>query len=67
MVVTPPAAAARLAVAKRLAVLVSGLAGEDHHVDEARRENKTGAIDDLGVAGGACVDIGSEVGDEPVS
>ncbi len=53
MVVTPPAAAARLAVAKRLAVLVAGLAGKDHHVDEAGRKHAAAAVDDLGIADGA--------------
>ena len=63
MVVTPPAAAARLAVAERLAVLVPGLAGEDHHVDEAGGEHVAAAVDDLGLAGSARVDMRPEIGD----
>ena len=35
---------------QRLAVLVTGLAGEDHHVDEARRERAASAFDDLRAA-----------------
>ena len=42
---TPPAAAASLAVFERLAVLGSGLAREGAHVDEAGGEHEAGAVD----------------------
>src|SRR6185437_14339425 len=46
MVVTPPAAAARLAV------LMPGLAGEHQHVDETWSEHMTAAVDHLRLADG---------------
>ena len=51
MVVTPPAAAAWLAVFERLAVLQARLAGEHLHVDEAGAEHVALAVDDLGALG----------------
>ncbi len=38
---------------QRLAMLVAGLAGKDHHVDEAGRKHAAAAVDDLGIADGA--------------
>ena len=52
---------------QRLAVLVAGLAGKDHHVDEAGREHVAAAIDDLGIADGARRDVRPEIGNEAVS
>jgi hypothetical protein len=52
---------------ERLAMLVSGFAGRDHHVDEARRKDETRAIDTFGIAGGVCVDIRPKIGDEAVA
>ena len=49
-----------------LAMLVAGLAGEHHHVDEAGDKHKAGAIDDLGIAGAARGDMRPEIGNETV-
>ena len=55
IVVTPPAAAAALALLQGLAVLGAGLADEGAHVDEAGREDLARAVDHLGVGGvGRC-------------
>ena len=42
---------------KRLAMLVAGLAGEHHHVDQAGSEHAAAAVDDLGIADSACRDV----------
>ena len=73
MVVTPPAAAAWLAEAMRLAVLGAGLADEGAHVDQAGRDDVAAAIDDLGAfrhAGRADAALGladRAVGDQHVA
>ena len=73
MVVTPPAAAAWLAEAKRLAVAGAGLADEGAHVDEAGRDQLAAAVDHVGAfrhAGGADALFGladDAVGDQQVA
>ena len=65
MVVTPPAAAAWLAVFERLAVLVAGLAGEHLHVDQAGAEHVALAVDDRRRPSGALRRrCGAEIGDQ---
>ena len=73
MVVTPPAAAAWLAEAKRLAVVGAGLADEGAHVDQAGRDQLAAAVDHFGAfrhAGGADAALGladDAVGDQQVA
>ena len=73
MVVTPPAAAAWLAEAKRLAAGRARLADEGAHVDQARRHQLAAAVDHLGAfrhAGGADAALGladDAVGDQQVA
>ena len=67
MVVTPPAAAARLAVARVSRCSWPGLAGKDHHVDQAGRKHVAVAIDDLRIADGVGRDLRAEIGDEVAS
>ena len=51
MVVTPPAAAAWLADAKRFAMPGARLADEGAHVDQAGRNQLAAAVDDVGASG----------------
>ena len=73
MVVTPPAAAAWLAEAMRLAAFGAGLADEGAHVDQAGRDDLAAAVDDLGAfrhAGRADAALGladHAVGDQEIA
>ena len=73
MVVTPPAAAAWLAEAKRFAMAGAGLADEGAHVDQAGRDQLAAAVDDVGAfrhAAGADALLGfadDAVGDQQVA
>ena len=51
---------------QRLAMLMPGLAGKHHHVDQAGGEQVAAAIDNLGIAPDAFSDMRSEIDDEAV-
>ena len=63
MVVTPPAAAARLVVDSVSRCSCARLAGEHEHIDEAWRENVAGAVDELRVANGVGSYLRAQVDD----